>query len=183
MKLILCRNLLCRLLLFSLCEIEYFMIEFWVFITIMVPHALPAFNIGSYGGPENPLLLIISSSCQLNRDGIYTKLQILIPFSTTPCRNKGQNKTESLEFFRNKLSMNSSNLKTKNCCQKDLIPRISWVEGQCANLYTIEPSVILRDITSNDHSFSSPIVYTDTIHYVIFFIDTWTMLDTANLIH
>ena len=36
-----------------------------------------------------------------------------------------------------------------------------------------------QDLTSNDRSFVCPIIYTDTIHYGILFIDTSTMFDTT----
>ena len=38
-------------------------------------------------------------------------------------------------------------------------------------------------ITSNDRSFGCLIIYTYTIYYTIFFIDTSTMLDTCNKTH
>ena len=38
------------------------------------------------------------------------------------------------------------------------------------------------DITNNDLSFDSPIIYTDTIRNAILFIDTSAMFDTAKFI-
>ena len=38
------------------------------------------------------------------------------------------------------------------------------------------------NITSNDRSFECPVVYTDTIHYAMLFIDIKTKLGTKKLI-
>ena len=48
----------------------------------------------------------------------------------------------SIEIFHNRLSMNSLNLMTKKLQSIGFDPRISSVEGQCANHYTMEPSSI-----------------------------------------
>ena len=45
--------------------------------------------------------------------------------------------------------------------------------------YTLQ---IQTNFTSNGRSFGSPIIYTDTIHNILF-TDTSTMLDTTKLIH
>ena len=42
---------------------------------------------------------------------------------------------------------------------------------------------LIVSITSNDCSFGCPIIYKDTIHFVILFINSSTMLHTKNLIH
>ena len=41
---------------------------------------------------------------------------------------------------------------------------------------------LLDPITSNDHSFGCPIIYTDTIHNATWLIDTLTIRDTTKLI-
>ena len=40
-----------------------------------------------------------------------------------------------------------------------------------------------RNIRRNDCSFVCPVIYTDSIHNAILFIDTSIMLDTTKLIH
>ena len=50
--------------------------------------------------------------------------------------------TMSIEFFHNKLSMNPLNSMVKKTQPKGFDPRIALVDGQCANHYAVEPSVI-----------------------------------------
>ena len=49
----------------------------------------------------------------------------------------------------------------------------------------LDPFIIKRiflSTTSNDRSFGCPVIYTDTIHNAVLFIDTSTMLDTTKII-
>ena len=67
------------------------------------------------------------------------------------------------------------------CCEIRLFPLASSCKliGRVSilNVFTINITVI----TSNDHSFGCPIIYTDISHNTILYIDTSTILDTIKL--
>ena len=50
------------------------------------------------------------------------------------------------------------------------------------NLQHLYTPLFRKNITSNDRSFDCPIIYVDTIHNAILFIDILTMFDTIKLI-
>ena len=56
--------------------------------------------------------------------------------------DRAKTNMKTIEFFHNKLSINSLNFMSKKIASKGFSLMISSVKGQCANHYTMEFSVI-----------------------------------------